>query len=29
VKYPVEVTQEKVLKAGLPEPLARRLSSGR
>jgi predicted phosphodiesterase len=29
VKYPVEVTQEKVLKAGLPEPLARRLLSGR
>jgi diadenosine tetraphosphatase ApaH/serine/threonine PP2A family protein phosphatase len=29
LKYPVEVTQEKVLKAGLPEPLARRLSSGR
>lgn len=27
--YNVAVTQEKVLKAGLPEPLARRLSSGR
>jgi predicted phosphodiesterase len=27
--YPIEVTQEKVLKAGLPEPLARRLASGR
>jgi predicted phosphodiesterase len=27
--YPLEVTQEKMLKAGLPEPLARRLSVGR
>ena len=29
VSYPVEVTQEKMLRAGLPEPLARRLTSGR
>lgn len=27
--YPVEVTQERILKLGLPEYLARRLSSGR
>jgi diadenosine tetraphosphatase ApaH/serine/threonine PP2A family protein phosphatase len=29
VHYPMEITQEKMLRAGLPEPLARRLSSGR
>jgi predicted phosphodiesterase len=29
VEYPVSVTQEKMLAAGLPEPLARRLASGR
>ena len=27
--YPLEVTQEKMLKAGLPDPLARRLALGR
>ena len=29
VVYPIEITQEKMLQAGLPEILARRLSSGR
>jgi diadenosine tetraphosphatase ApaH/serine/threonine PP2A family protein phosphatase len=29
VAYPIEITQEKMLQAGLPEILARRLSSGR
>jgi diadenosine tetraphosphatase ApaH/serine/threonine PP2A family protein phosphatase len=27
--YPLEVTQEKMLKVGLPDPLARRLALGR
>ena len=29
VAYPLETTQQKMLKAGLPEPLARRLAAGR
>ena len=29
VKYPIYTTQQKMLKAGLPEPLARRLAAGR
>ena len=29
VEYPIEITQEKMLQAGLPDILARRLSSGR
>jgi diadenosine tetraphosphatase ApaH/serine/threonine PP2A family protein phosphatase len=29
LEYEVELTQEKVMRAGLPEPLARRLASGR
>jgi len=29
VAYPLEVTQEKMLKVGLPDPLARRLALGR
>jgi diadenosine tetraphosphatase ApaH/serine/threonine PP2A family protein phosphatase len=27
--YPLEITQEKMLKVGLPDPLARRLALGR
>ena len=29
VEYPIQVTQEKMIAAGLPEPLVRRLALGR